>query len=131
MLPAKGGNGVQLGRILANVASVFVATDDRLFKHLERDFEWLLQQLGQYGLISGEFVTKFAYEEYPTSIAPGKRILVVPRASAVVPGQADAEPIVIYADHKNIVKFLSKQDVGYTTVSEHIQIIIADAEDVI
>ncbi|EXM13252.1 hypothetical protein FOTG_18293 [Fusarium oxysporum f. sp. vasinfectum 25433] len=129
--PHQGGNGVQLGRILANVASVFVATDDRLFKHLERDSEWLLQQLGQYGPISGEFVTKFAYEEYPTSITPGKRILVVPRASAVVPGQADAEPIVIHADHKNMVKFLSKQDVGYATVSEHLQIMIADAEGII
>ncbi|EXL39973.1 hypothetical protein FOCG_17423 [Fusarium oxysporum f. sp. radicis-lycopersici 26381] len=129
--PHQGGNGVHLGRILANVASVFVATDDRLFKHLERDSEWLLQQLGQYGPISGEFVTKFAYEEYPTSIAPGKRILVVPRASAVVPGQADAEPIVIHADHKNIVKFLSKQDVDYATVSEHLQIMMADAEGII
>ncbi|KAG7403952.1 Nephrocystin-3 [Fusarium oxysporum f. sp. raphani] len=129
--PHQGGNGVQLGRVLANVASVFVATDDRLFKHLERDSEWLLQQLGQYGPISGEFVTKFAYEEYPTSIAPGKRILVVPRASAVVPGQADAEPIVIHADHKNMVKFLSKQDVGYATVSEHLQIMMVDAEGII
>ncbi|KAF5709861.1 tetratricopeptide-like helical domain-containing protein [Fusarium globosum] len=55
--PHQGGNGVQLGRIVANVASVFVATDDRLFKHLERDSEWLLQQLGQYGPISDEFVT--------------------------------------------------------------------------
>jgi hypothetical protein len=74
--PHQGGNGVQLGRILANVASVFMATDDSLFKHFERDSEWLLQQLGQYGPISGEFVTKFAYEEYPTSVAPGKQILV-------------------------------------------------------
>lgn len=76
MTPHQGGNGVQLGRILANVASVFVATDDRLFKHLERDSEWLLQQLGQYGPISGEVVTKFAYEEYKTPIALGKQILV-------------------------------------------------------
>lgn len=56
---------------------------------------------------------------------------VVPRASAVVPGQADAEPIVIYADHKNMVKFPSKQDVGYTTVSEHLQIMMVDAEGII
>ncbi|CAM1508710.1 Fc.00g055580.m01.CDS01 [Cosmosporella sp. VM-42] len=129
--PHQGGNGVQLGRILTNVASVFVAADDRILRHLERDSEWLLQQLGQYGPISGEFVTKFAYEEYATSIARGTRILVVPRASAVVPGQADAEPIVIHADHKNMVKFLSKQDVGYTTVSEHLQIMMVDAEGII
>lgn len=147
--PHQGGNGVQLGRILTNCASVFVAADDRILRHLERDSEWLLQQLGQYGPISGEFVTKFAYEQYATLVAPGKRILVriypclllenlvakpckvVPRASAVVPGQADAEPIVIHADHKNMVKFLSEQDVGYVTVSEHLQIMMADGEGVI
>jgi hypothetical protein len=39
---------------------LFVAADDRLMKHLERDSERLQQQLGQYGPISGEFVTKFA-----------------------------------------------------------------------
>ncbi|RGP79315.1 tetratricopeptide-like helical domain [Fusarium longipes] len=128
--PHQGGNGVQLGRIVANVASVFVPTDDRLFKHLERDSEWLLQQLGQYSPISGEFVTKFAYEEYPTSVA-GKSILVVPKASAVVPGHVDAEPIAIHADHKNMVKFLSKEDVGYVTVSEHVQIMMSDAEGII
>lgn len=74
--PHQGANGVHLGRILANVASLFVPADDRILKHLDRDSEWLLQQLGQYGPISGDFVTKFAYEAYETSIAPGKKIRV-------------------------------------------------------
>jgi hypothetical protein len=59
-----------------NVASVFVATNDRLMKHLERNSEWLQQQLGQYAPISGEFVTKFAYEEYETPTALGHTIMV-------------------------------------------------------
>nr|CEG03183.1 unnamed protein product [Fusarium pseudograminearum CS3487] len=105
--------------------------DDRLLKHLERDSEWLLQQLGQYGPISGEFVTKFAYENYKTPIALGKQIMVVPKASAVVPGQADVEPIAIYANHKNMVKFPSKQDVGYNTILENLQIMVKEAEAVI
>lgn len=37
--PHQGGSGVQLGKLLVNVASVFVAADDRLMKHLERDSE--------------------------------------------------------------------------------------------
>ncbi|KAI6762109.1 hypothetical protein HG531_002662 [Fusarium graminearum] len=129
--PHQGGNGVQLGRILVNAASVFVPADDRLLKHLERDSEWLLQQLGQYGPISGDFATKFAYEKYKTPIALGKKIMVVPRASAVVPGQADAEPIAIHANHKNMVKFTSKQDVGYITILETLQIMMKDTEVVI
>jgi hypothetical protein len=69
--PHQGGNGVQLGKLLVNIASEFVAADDGLLKHLERDSEWLQQQLGQYGPISGDFVTKFAFEEYKTRTAFG------------------------------------------------------------
>ena len=74
--PHQGGSGVQLGKLLVNVASVFVAADDRLLQHLERDSEWLQQQLGQYGPISRDFVTKFAYEQYPTSTLLGHSIMV-------------------------------------------------------
>lgn len=74
--PHQGGNGVQLGRALVNIASIFVAADDRILKHLERDSEWLQQQLGQYGTISSEFVTKFAYETYETRTQLGHKILV-------------------------------------------------------
>jgi hypothetical protein len=74
--PHQGGSGVALGRLLANIASVFVPADDRLLRHLERDSEWLQQQLGQYGPISSEFVTKFAYEEYRTPTVLGHSIMV-------------------------------------------------------
>jgi hypothetical protein len=125
--PHQGGNGVQLGRVLANIASLVVAADDRLLKHLERDSEYLLQQLGQYGSIGNDFVTKYAYEEYATPTVLGHRIMVVPKASAVVPGHADAEPIVIHANHTSMVRYPSRQDVGYVTVSEHLQIMAGDA----
>jgi hypothetical protein len=74
--PHQGGSGVALGKLMVNIASVFVAADDRLLQHLERDSEWLQQQLGQYGPISGRFVTKFAFEEYPTKTALGHSIMV-------------------------------------------------------
>jgi hypothetical protein len=74
--PHQGGSGVALGRLMVNVASVFVAADDRLLQHLERDSEWLQQQLGQYGPISSNFVTKYAYEEYATPTVLGRSILV-------------------------------------------------------
>ncbi|KAH8726220.1 hypothetical protein GQ44DRAFT_705949 [Phaeosphaeriaceae sp. PMI808] len=48
---------------MVNVASVFVAADDRLLRYLDYDSEWLL---GQHGTISGDFVTEFAFEEYAT-----------------------------------------------------------------
>lgn len=56
---------------------------------------------------------------------------MVPRASAVGPHAADAEPIVIHADHINMVKFASREDNGYRTVSRHLQIMAHDASEVI
>ncbi|CAN9148983.1 unnamed protein product [Alternaria alternata] len=125
--PHQGGSGVALGKLMVNVASVFMAADDRLLQHLERDSEWLQQQLGQYGPISGDFVTKFAFEEYETPTVLGKSIMVVPRASAVVPGAADGEAIAIHADHIHMVKFESKTDPGYRTVSGHLRLMAARA----
>ncbi|TGJ82981.1 hypothetical protein E0Z10_g5803 [Xylaria hypoxylon] len=112
------------GRTLVNIASIFTAADDRLLRHLEKDSEWLQQQLSQYNPISGEFVTKFAYETYETSTIPGHKLLVVPKASAIVPGHADAEPIAINADHINMVRFPKNTDGGYTKVSETLQIMV-------
>lgn len=45
---------------------------------------------------------------------------MVPKASAVVPGIADAEQIMIHADHKTMVKFESTEDNGYEIVSGHL-----------
>jgi hypothetical protein len=74
--PHQGGSGVALGRLMVNIASVFVAADNRLLRHLERDSEWLQQQLGQYGPISGEFVTKFVFEEYAMPTVLGRSMVV-------------------------------------------------------
>jgi hypothetical protein len=66
--PHQGGSGVAFGRLIVNIASVFVAAHDRLLRHLEQDSEWLQEQLGQYGPISGDFVAKLALEEYATLV---------------------------------------------------------------
>lgn len=65
----QGGYGVRLGKLLVNVGSVLVTTDDGLLKHMEPDSEQLQRLLGEYGPISREFVTNFAYEECETLIA--------------------------------------------------------------
>lgn len=75
--PHQGSSIISMGKLLVNVASVFVAADNRLMQHLEENSEWLQQQLGQYGPISGEFVTKFAYEEYETPTAMRHSIMVI------------------------------------------------------
>ena len=56
---------------------------------------------------------------------------MVPRASAVVPGAADAESIVIHTDHVNMVKFESVGNSGYKTVSGHLRVMAQNTGDVI
>ncbi|KAI2623161.1 hypothetical protein GGR54DRAFT_629751 [Hypoxylon sp. NC1633] len=129
--PHQGSDSVPLGRSLMNIASIFVATNDRILQHLGRDSEWLQQQLDQYAPIGGEFVTKFAYEIFETPTLLGHKILVVPKASAVVPGQADAEAIGIHSDHTHMIKFSSKDDGGYRKVSENLQIMARGAGETI
>jgi hypothetical protein len=56
---------------------------------------------------------------------------VVPRASAVVPGSADGEPIAIHADHVDMVKSESRADGGYKTVSDHLQVMAGRANNIV
>ena len=48
-----------------------------------------------------------------------------------MPGAADGEPIAIHADHIHMVKFGSKTDPGYRTVSGHLRVMAARAGDTI
>lgn len=75
--PHQGSSGgAYLGEPIINVASIFGTTNNRVLQNLERDSEWLQQQLGQYAPISRDFVTKFAYEMLPTPIALGRTVMV-------------------------------------------------------
>jgi hypothetical protein len=56
---------------------------------------------------------------------------VVPKISAVVQGAADAEQIMIHANHKEMVKFQSKEDSNYEKVSDHLIIMVEDAGRII
>ena len=59
------------------------------------------------------------------------QIQVVPHASAVVLGAADAEPVAIQANHLNMVKFASREDGGYEKVSGHLQLLAEEAPAII
>lgn len=125
--PHQGGEGVAWGKRILNVASIFVKTNDKLLDILAKDSEALQQQLGQYTPISGDFETKFAFETKATPLAFGQAIIVVPKSSAVVPGQVDAEPIAIMDDHINMVKFTSPKNNEYKRVAGHLKLMAEKA----
>jgi hypothetical protein len=125
--PHQGGEGVAWGKRLVNVASIFVKTNDKLLNILERDSEVLQQQLGQYTSISSYFETKFAFETKAMSLALGQAIIVVPKSSAVVPGQVNAEPIAIMENHINMVKFSSPNNNEFKRVAGHLILMAENA----
>ncbi len=96
--PHQGTNKVQFGKIMVHIASLFGPANDRLLKNLDLDSEWLQQQLGQYGPISRDFVTKFAFEEYETPMTPfGPSIMVCglcPAREVAVNKKAGCTPCV-------------------------------------
>lgn len=115
------------GQRLVNVASIFVNTNDKLLNILERDSEILQNQLAQYASISMNFMTKFAFETYPTPLVFGKALMVVPKSSAVVPSTVDAEAIAIMDNHINMVKFASGADGGFLKIAGHLMLMTAEA----
>ncbi|KAI1124664.1 Alpha/Beta hydrolase protein [Nemania abortiva] len=129
--PHRGSDGMSLGRLLANIASIFTPVDDRIPQHLERDSEWLQQQLNQYNPVSNKFATRFAYERYETTVLLGYKTLVVPRAPAIIPSQEDVESIAIFADHISMTKFSENTDKGYVKISEALQIMAMNAKKAI
>ncbi len=58
------------------VASVVIHTNTKLLENLRQSSEMLQRQLEQYAPISGDFITKFAYETYPTPLPVGPALLV-------------------------------------------------------
>jgi hypothetical protein len=114
--PYQGGEGIARG----------IETNSKLFDILKRNSEFLEQQLDDYNPISGNFETKFAFETKPTTLAFGKAEIVVPKSSAVVPGQRDAEQIAIMDDHINMVKF-AKQSSDFTKVARHLKLMVEKA----
>jgi len=120
--PHQGGDGVDLGKRLAHIASIFVNTNQRLLDILKRDSEILQQQIARYNSISSHFDTKFAFETKPTSLKILPAMIIVPRSSAVVPGHVDAEAIAIMADHTKMVKFGSENASEYRKVAGHLKI---------
>lgn len=56
---------------------------------------------------------------------------VVPQASAIIPGIANAEPVAIPADHLSMVKFASREDPGYVKMSGYLQLLAEEAPSAI
>ncbi|KAG8827651.1 hypothetical protein FRC17_007737, partial [Serendipita sp. 399] len=125
--PHSGANGVLLAEWMRRVLSVYMPTTNEILKHLDRDSP-VLEEIGaQYRLASERIDNVFFYEEYPTPIARGMKTLIVPRPLATIEGDHKAKVVLLHEDHRQMVKFMGKDDESYCTVIGYLRDIVADA----
>lgn len=74
--PHQGGQGVDIGKILASLGSLVTYTSSNIIKHLAENSEWLQQQQGQFSVISGDFDIVYFYETYKMHVPIYGDILV-------------------------------------------------------
>ncbi|KAG8805244.1 hypothetical protein FRC17_005611 [Serendipita sp. 399] len=118
--PHSGANGVQLAQWMGRLLSVYMYTNNRVLKDLDRDSADLESIQRIYLSASQRINTVFFYEEYHTPLFGGMKELIVPRHLAVVQGDSRARVAVLHADHCQMVKFSGRDDNNYRKVIEYL-----------
>lgn len=142
--PHMGSGLSSLHRVILNISSLYTTTSTTIVQHLERDSEYLMKAQSQYNAISVIFTTISFYEEYPTDLPAGQAAIVrqttafyhhglyrfpsqlVSRSSAVLPGQSNANPVMLHKNHVDMVKFSANDDADFNVVLSHITRIIEE-----
>ncbi|KAG8796234.1 hypothetical protein FRC16_009782, partial [Serendipita sp. 398] len=129
--PHSGANGVQLAEWMGRVLSVYMHTNNRVLKDLNRDSSELEDIQRLYLPVSKQLNTVFFYEEYRTAIIGGMTELIVPRHLAVIQGDSDARVVVLHADHCDIVKYTKKDDDNYQKVVDYLREFVVKATETV
>ena len=87
--PHQGGEGADIGSILARIGSLVTFTSHDVLRNLKYNSEWLQQQQGQYSDIANRFDTKFFYEVLPMQIPGYGQVLVCCVNASSLAMQAD------------------------------------------
>ncbi|KAF8529605.1 hypothetical protein BU17DRAFT_60387 [Hysterangium stoloniferum] len=98
-----------------------------LLKYLTTNSEPLQQQISHFNAITAHFHMKFFYETLPTSLPVHSSAIIVPKASAILPGAVNIEPISMHKDHTGMSKFQSVDDDDYKSVLCAVQDMIKKA----
>ncbi|KAG8818980.1 hypothetical protein FRC17_010639 [Serendipita sp. 399] len=115
--PHSGANGVQLVEWMCRLLSIYRSTSNKVLKDLKKDSSALEELQANYLPASEGIDTIFFYEAYETPIVGG----IVPRRSAIIAGDREANVVGLNADHCQIVKFSGRDDENYRTVTHYIR----------
>ncbi|PVF91848.1 hypothetical protein CPB86DRAFT_791743 [Serendipita vermifera] len=124
--PHSGANGVELAQWMGKLLSVYMFTDHRILEALQRD-SIELQDIQTFYLHASERIRSiFFYEQLPTEMFTGAAEVIVPRSSAIIPGERNATVASLYADHRKMVKFQDKDENNYRKVVGYLSNLVAE-----
>ncbi|CCA76381.1 hypothetical protein PIIN_10374 [Serendipita indica DSM 11827] len=106
-------SGLENTNILEGInllASVYMETTDNIIKDLRSNSAELENIQSLYVAVSEKINSIFFCAEYATSGIGNRGELNVPYHSATISGDRNGTPIVLHANHRNMVRFSSKDD---------------------
>ncbi|KAF8530182.1 hypothetical protein BU17DRAFT_78785 [Hysterangium stoloniferum] len=113
--------------IVPKFVSLCSRPNNILLKHLSAHSELLQQQIADFNAITAHFHMTFFYETLPTTLPGHISTIIVPKASAVLPGAVNIEPISMHKDHTGMSKFQSVNDDDYKSVLCTVQDMVKNA----
>ncbi|KAH9238363.1 hypothetical protein K456DRAFT_1746475 [Colletotrichum gloeosporioides 23] len=122
--PHQGGDeaGVSDLEVLTRVLSLVSYTNPALIDKIKPNSPWLFELQERYNSISRDFRTVCGYELRAMAIPLRGRLLVVPKASAVLFAATDVPALAFDADHATMVKFGGDDDPNFQKIIKRIQL---------
>ncbi|PVF99568.1 hypothetical protein CPB86DRAFT_290098, partial [Serendipita vermifera] len=125
--PHSGANSVNLAQWMGKLLSIYMFTDDKILKNLNRD-STELQSIQTFYLGASERLKSiFFYEALPTPVLTGVAELIVPRELAIIAGDRNAKVVELYGDHCEIIKYQERDNNNYRKVIGHLSSLVGEA----
>ncbi|CCA75867.1 related to tetratricopeptide repeat domain protein-Neosartorya fischeri [Serendipita indica DSM 11827] len=119
--PHFGLAGITFLEVVNRLASVYMETTNVILKDL-RDHSNELEDIQRLYVTASEKISSiFFCEEYASSGISNREEVTVPYHSATIAGDCNATPIVLHANHRDLVRFASKESGNYKTVHYHLK----------
>ncbi|CCA68484.1 related to tetratricopeptide repeat domain protein-Neosartorya fischeri [Serendipita indica DSM 11827] len=119
--PHSGLDSTSVLEAINRLASAYMETTDIVLKDLQPNSAELENIQSLYLAASENISSIFFCAEYATSGIGNREDLNVSYHSATIPGDRNATTITLHANHRDLVRFASKEDDNYKTVHHHLK----------
>ncbi|KAF3807885.1 hypothetical protein GCG54_00007621 [Colletotrichum gloeosporioides] len=120
--PHQGGEGLSILDAVTRVLSLVSYTNLALIEKIKPNSDWLLDIQERYSAISRDFRTICGYELRETYTTVRGRLLLVPKASAILFAATNILALPFDADHVTMVKFSGADDPNFQKIIKRIEL---------